>query len=330
MALATGRVFLTRTGTRLQSSRSGLIRTILHSISTDCPSLIPLLFPEEWTHSARDPDLVFVDDRLNKAFETLKSSPLVYKAHRIAIFIDGLDEISDEYCRPPQLVEELRRWAVGNSVKICASSRVVPVIDNRLRQFPSLKLHTVNQGGIARFARDILAAEMEFLEDAGAQETMERLVRHVIDNSNGAFLWVSLILRDLVVGLNNANSLETLYNKTTSLPRDLDHLYNDLLLSMHRNDENQAYRFLSLALVSPQPCPLIQFSFLRDWVDRTDLPDQALPPLSSDKLKQCLATARRQVAGDCLGLLEIVDDPSQVELTLQARVRFAMTLLPAF
>jgi hypothetical protein len=110
---------------------------------------------------------MFVDNRLNKAFETLKTSPLVYKAHRIAIFIDGLDEMSDQYCRPPQLVDELRRWTVGNSVKICASSRVAPVIDNRLRQFPSLKLHTVNQGGIARFARDILAAEMEFLEDAG-------------------------------------------------------------------------------------------------------------------------------------------------------------------
>jgi hypothetical protein len=152
----------------------------------------------------------------------------------------------------------------------------------------------------------------------------------VIDNSNGAFLWVLLILRALVVGLNNANSLETLYNKTTSLPRDLDHLYNDLLLSMHRGDKNQAYRFLSLALVSPQPCPLIQFSSLREWVDPTDLADLALPPLSSDKLKECLATARRQVAGDCLGLSEIVEDPGQVEVTLQARVRFAYDSIASF
>ncbi|KAL3482365.1 hypothetical protein BJX99DRAFT_252620 [Aspergillus californicus] len=325
IALAIGRVFLMRTGTRLQSSRSGLIRSVLHSISTDAPDLIPLLFPEEWAASASDPDIMFHDEgRLNLAFKALKD----YDGHKMVIFVDGLDEINHDLS---SMVSELRTWVESNpNVKICVSNREVPMVQNRLEKFPSLQLHTVNQGGIAKFVRDTLAKEADLFDEDEGELKIELLIQHMIENSAGVFLWVSLILQDLVLGLNNANSLETLSNKIYALPGELNKLFGHILSSMHTCDKKQAYTFLSLALASHGPCPLLRFSFLPAYTVNDKFADSVLPQLSPDEIQRRLCKVQRQISGVCGGLLEVVQDVSQRQLTFQSHVKFTHDSIAGF
>ncbi|RDW68906.1 uncharacterized protein DSM5745_08666 [Aspergillus mulundensis] len=330
ISLVMGRVFLKKDGTNsLQRSRSGLVRTLLHSILTDSPNLIPLLFPAEWAASTFYHEMLSYDaNSLEKAFETLKSSPQVYKGHKIVIFIDGIDEINslaDFSVTDP--VRELRDWVNGNSnVKICLACREIPVIQRKLAKFPLLQLHTVSRGGIAKFVRDTLAVEMEDLsdedEDVNELKT-ETLAQLIIEKSDGIFLWVSFILRDVVDGLNNANALETLWKKATALPKTLSEMFRAILKSIKDEDKVQADRFLSLVLASHGPCPLLRLSLLEEYQKNHDFADGHLPQMSPDQLGNRLRNVRHQVKGICAGLLEIVDDPQQPELTFRAPVRFA-------
>ncbi|KAJ0426835.1 hypothetical protein BJY00DRAFT_306826 [Aspergillus carlsbadensis] len=87
-------------------------------------------------------------------------------------------------------------------------------------------------------------------------------------------------------------------------------------------DRRQAYTFPALALAARGPWPLFRFSFLAEYLNQEDFADCALPQMASNEISQRLAVARRQITGDCAGLL-VVDDEDQNDLTFRSSVSFA-------
>lgn len=100
--------FFWSSGTALQKSIEGLLRTLLHRILRKCPGLVPALCSERWL--SRHTEHVFIEpwtyDELLQAFERL-SSPECRPDVEFTFFIDGLDEFGGNH---RFVVELCRNW----------------------------------------------------------------------------------------------------------------------------------------------------------------------------------------------------------------------------
>lgn len=90
---------------------------------------------------------------------------------------------------------------------------------------------------------------------------MSSLVKHVVDNAEGVFIWVILILQSLFNGLRNEDSMRDLLIRLKALPKEIDKLY-DLILS--RQDPiyyEQACQLFRIMMVARDGLSLTTMSF---------------------------------------------------------------------
>jgi hypothetical protein len=97
--LVTASFFLWNIGTDLQKSQLGLLRTILHDVLVQCPSLTPIVFPDMCRALARDFNRSNMFEpspaELWKAFRTMVAQQSVQL--RICLLIDGIDEYEGDH-----------------------------------------------------------------------------------------------------------------------------------------------------------------------------------------------------------------------------------------
>jgi hypothetical protein len=132
------------------------------------------------------------------------------------------------------------------------------------------------------------------------------------------FLWVTFVLKAVVAGLNDGNTLFELQEKVDSLPKELNPLFRTLLNSIHETDKKFAYAALHVAihlagrhrpvdvLDIPSDMSVFRYSFLDDlWRDLDYVAIHEAHNFSPEQLKDRLDRTRRRVRGLCKGLLDI-------------------------
>ena len=123
--------FFWKPGSVLQSSLTGLFRSLLHDVLQASPEIIPNVLPNYWRQGKSMPWQVISNIRLSdkdirSAFSRLLSDASLYKDHCFCFFIDGLDKyegtIQDD---AKSLVDFLFTWTTTapNDVKLYVSSR---------------------------------------------------------------------------------------------------------------------------------------------------------------------------------------------------------------
>jgi hypothetical protein len=133
-----------------QKSLSGLLRTLLHAVLVQAPSLVEMLFPEQW-----EADEVFSMKQVSLsnrevlgAFQTLVTNRGVLDRYRLCFFIDGLDELEKNFVVEKTthagLARYLRQWTDKsiNDVKMCVTSRPHPEFINAF--LPSQRINLRN------------------------------------------------------------------------------------------------------------------------------------------------------------------------------------------
>ena len=61
----------------------------------------------------------------------------------------------------------------------------------------------------------------------------EGLKQYIVEKSSGVFLWTVLVVRSLMTGLRNHDTVEELRKRLDLLPPELDQLYRHMIKSMH-------------------------------------------------------------------------------------------------
>ncbi|PYI35691.1 hypothetical protein BP00DRAFT_362450, partial [Aspergillus indologenus CBS 114.80] len=197
--LIRGTFFFWNEGCRIQRSRLGFIRAILYSILTQSPELEPLLFKP-----ARDKDLFDFD----YAFRRLMERDDIYDKHRIAIFIDALDECDGGTDRQ-QLTKELEDWASlrPQDLKICVSSREHSDVGRAFQAYPRITLQNHNQHGILSFVRDTLGMKDIYIQKATVDQR-SRFEERIARESEGIFLWSKLVVDEVLRNIEYGYSLQ--------------------------------------------------------------------------------------------------------------------------
>ncbi|RSL88327.1 hypothetical protein CEP52_015262 [Fusarium oligoseptatum] len=241
--------FFWNPGSELETSREGLLRTLLHQCLEARPELIPTVAPRRWAlynllgGSTVPPEWAWKE--LKESFDILCS--LHGQEFRLALFIDGLDEFKEPKESPDLLINLIRHVATSYGIKICVSSRPWNVFADAFGLEPSLTMQNLSGRDIEHFVRT------EFNRSIAFQELKEvfdddatSIIKEIIEKAQGVFLWVNLVVRNLLSTLVDNPSLADLRRKLSEIPDDITGLYNTIWRSIPAERQRRSSKILQI------------------------------------------------------------------------------------
>jgi hypothetical protein len=246
-----GGFFFWKSGKILQRTQNGLFRSLLYEALKEQPELVPLIFPGEWSSAkasiARGDAVVHTLDfqwslkELQKAFARLAT--FATESMKFCFFIDGLDEYEGDKDR---LAEFCKTLSASPHLKLCISSRPWLVFEDAFKQYPGLKLQDLTFDDVVTYVRDVLEEHPRMLQlTRASQEHATELITEIVEKANGVYLWVKLVVRSLLQGLQNRDEILDLRRRVRNLPDDLASLYTVMLYQvepMYRQQASQIFQ----------------------------------------------------------------------------------------
>jgi hypothetical protein len=295
--------FFWNLGTTLQKSHVGLLRVLLHTVLKNNPELIPAVLPKlyySWKDSDLDIEPQYIE--LKIAFTLL-----IEKARylRLAIFIDGVDEFEGNHHDMSLFLREL----VSPRVKVVLSSRPLNACLDAFSGCPMLRLQDLTRPDMTAFVKSTLSSHhlmVTLLRQFPA--AAPQLAVEIVEKAAGVFLWVTLVVRLLIEGLEDGDNLEELQERLRSLPPDLRDLYSRMLSKMSTRNQRQASEVFQIVKmwnlnVHGQQLPGLVLSYsMNSPKDCFDVP---IGPMDWDYFESLMSSLSKRISSRCCGLLEV-------------------------
>ena len=296
------RFYFWNSGGPFQMSKEGMLRSILSDALTQVPSLTAAVFPARWQRFRLLGGDVnsWTLSELISAFELLLQQ--ASNKLKICLFIDGLDEFDGDHS---DLNDIIRAAVQHPCIKACLASRPWPVFEDAFSTHPSLMLQHLTYSDIVAYSEEKLRSHPGFLA-LQRQEPYyaSRLIESIAVQSDGVFLWVSLVVRSLMTGLSNSDRISDLQRRLEELPSDLEDLYQKMFDSIEPFYVSRAYQLLSLARGGQGSLTALAMSFA-DEEDATLATKREVTPIEDDEKLNRYESIKRRLNGCCKGFLEI-------------------------
>ena len=300
-------------GSPIQKSQTGLFRSLLYQIFHADPDLVDEVLPKlvHDTASLRFSILEKLEFRNTLREWTLKELMHVFWTLvnrddlfiRYCFFIDGLDEFDGDFL---ELGAFLRTVSSRPNAKVCISSRPLQDFEHQFGEVPKLRLQDLTIDDISLYVRDNLGDHPRFkiLAAEGLGESCS-LIEEIVSMSSGVFLWVSLVVKSLLRGLTNHDTLADLRKRLRELPDELDGLYDHMLASIRPPFyREQASRLLQLVYHQDQPMTAACLSFADDD-DPYLVFKKGFDAVDSSEFPRRTKAMTLKLRSRCAGLLEV-------------------------
>ena len=290
-------------GTEIQMTHTGLLRSLLFQLVEQCPDIIPMVALKHWEpiclfgHRIErwSTDELFIS--LSKAIKILG------RDSKICLFVDGLDESTDSHER---LISTFKSLISGNDhVKICVASRPWNIFQTALGQRPSLRLEDLTFNDIRNFVKSKFHAdtEVENLRRRYPSFT-DQLIENIVTKASGVFLWVDLVVASLLAGMRLGDRIQDFQRRLDELPPDLEKLFEKILHSLDPGYLFHAAQYFTLMETAKVPLTILQFTFADE-----ESPESALKmvsgPMTEDEISYRITAMNRRLNSRCKGFLEI-------------------------
>lgn len=239
--------FLCNAGTMLEKSIEGLLRSLLYQILQRFPGLTPLTYDNQ-SDSDHEPtgqqELRPVAAWTERRLRTTLRNVMLQACEkcRFCIFIDGLDETSDD----PDAVIVVIRDLLSANAKICVSSRPDRSYSDAFDSYAKLRLQDLTEPDIKAYLQDELRP---FLGTESAdRHHVSAILYNIADKAQGVFLWVKLVVKALIRGLRSHDSLEQLRTRVESMPSDIEALYAQMLSKIEVAHRKEAALLFQMAI----------------------------------------------------------------------------------
>lgn len=352
--LALGKFFFWKPG-HGQNTLEALIRGLIHSMIHFDASLVHSAFPycsrASFEQLSLQSKIEMTKEDVWEAFKTLIRDGNSSKMLNFCFFIDGLDELDEEMdTTHSEIVKILQQWAGASNgfVKICVSSRHFPVFENMAVDH-RVRLQDLTKSDIIDFVRNTLGSNQEFRSEMTVNdEDCRNLINSIVDEADGVFLWVSLVVKSVERGLSNADSIAVLRERVKGTPKKLEELFKSLLESIEDCHAQMAILLLAITMSWPvafgregRLIVTLSISECRNFfqamektkngdIDTVFRADQypENPELTPDVVK----STKSKVFFRCKGLFEAVSDqPAEPhEKYIGGRVKFLHRSIPEF
>jgi len=303
---ATASFFFHDRGSGMQKSFEGLLRGVLYQILGQRTQFIrPLL-------EAESSSLVFTEKEAGTSFSINWTPDMMEKALlwiarqqelNLCLFVDALDEHDGNHKPVLSLIQQLAGLADGVRlrVRICLASRPENIFAHSFRDAPGFAIQDHTHDDIDKFTRkglDEIAA--------GSPEGFMTLVGEITSRARGVFMWVKLVISELMDGWIRGDTVEELQETLSEIPDELQELYRRALQrgrlkntrSVNR-DRLEAYIMFQIVEYNPPPLSmgkfikLVQYNIVGDNFREGQMTE---------------AQMERRVNDRSSGLLEVVQD----------------------
>ncbi|KAM0436643.1 hypothetical protein ACHAPT_002352 [Fusarium lateritium] len=296
-------------GTKLEKSEAGVLRSLLHQILFKRRKFIKLAFPERF-------EALCFDQHVGKSFEPtypelkralealLKSCP----DERFFFSVDGLDEYDADNHQMGELVDVFKTLSKLPNIKFLLTSRPWVVFEERLAGYPRLRLHELTRPDIASFVdQQISEHQSSRTMTSHDQSLIEFLKDEIVENSAGVFLWVYLVVRSLLEGLNNGDSIDELRKRILELPTDLEDLYLYMWIRVPKRYQPQVSRLLQILSFGTSEgarTSLLGLA-LAEELEEGAVFTLPVAPLEKDEAHRRMKAMETRITGRCLGIIEV-------------------------
>lgn len=201
------------------------------------------------------------------------------------------------------------RSLASQHVKLIVSSRPLNACLNALAGCPNLRLQELTRPDMEKFVQGELSSNRlmarmmkQFLKRA------PELMIDLLDKAEGVFLWVKLVVRLLVDGLENGDTLEELHAKLTLLPCDLRDLYKNMFGKMRIEYQKQAAVIFQLLhqwrhTILDQNLPGLVLSYA--MYPPTAVFEAPMALMTGETFNWTMNTLDKRICSRCCGLLEL-------------------------
>lgn len=179
-------------------------------------------------------------------------------------------------------------------VKVCLSSRPYRSYSEAFGSCPKFQLQDLTESDIRKYVSD----KLYLLVKTDYTEPIYHTFDTMVYKAEGVFLWVELVVKDLIKGLKNDDTLEQLQERLEVMPSDIEDVYTHMLSKIDKVYRTQAAKLFQMAL---SHLTKSLFTFALALFGRFDeVSDVCL----SDTIS-CSKEAGNKIPTICAGLLEV-------------------------
>lgn len=239
---------------------------------------------------------------------------------RVFLFIDGFDECQGDHREQLDFLTEWIRSSSNRklSVRACIASRVETEIELRLSNEPTFAIHQFTEFDIWIYVARKLGNAWRLMagQPHGTNaEYNQSLIDEVVRKAEGVFVWVIIVVSQLVVAIEEDAEINDLYRLLAGLPEGLEPLYTSVIEKIDQKFWAATIDFLSIfqrnlwsrGVVA---MTLLKFVAVEDPMSaiscRAYFEADFVPDKASLLHSQC-AQMKRRLQRSCRGLVEIED-----------------------
>lgn len=218
----------------------------------------------------------------------------------VLFFIDALDEHQGSHI---ELIKILRCLSSAENsatvrIKLCLASRQESVFPGAFHKSPGFAIHEYTHSDIKQYVVDHVESALGLsivTEDDRTQ--VKALSNEVTKRAKGIFIWVKLVVKELVEGIIDGTSIPQLYQSLDSIPTELDALYTRIIQKRKPKHVLEMFIMSQILLCSQTPVSLLSLMAITDIA----LSDVVIETMSIYRMRQRLSSR-------CGGLLEIHEE----------------------
>lgn len=305
--LFTASYYFWNQGFEMQKSQVGLLQSLLYQILRRAPTLIPHICSEDRLDHER-----WEINELKTAFEALaKHSGMSTK---FCFFIDGLDEYDGE---EEDVVSFLTFFSESKlaDIKICASSRPRQVFKPFQESIYSLAVQDFTSEDMKTHVRQRLQMNEKFRALGASQPGCEELMAQIAQQSQGVWLWVFLVTRDLVHAVNRNEGFSTLQRILRLFPPDLEAYFEHIIEGIKPVFRVEMAQIFLITTEEVQPLPLFAFSLLEQESRDSDYAVKApISPSTKQEVSEAEDQWKSRIQNRCGDLLIVNNMPHPIFL----------------
>lgn len=237
-------------GTSEEKSISSLLRSLTHQLLEIHPEIIDNVISEvRWEAALSQRSHLREWDQFELSGVLSKTVQFLATEGRILLFIDGLDEHDGPDEERQDILDLLQNLTENQGVKACVSSRPWNIFRDALQECPQLHLEDLSKGDISLYVHDKLGHNAHFCRLQRRDPHLLRAISYeIVDKARGVFLWVRLVVRDLLRVLRDGGRSKALFKELDNIPIELDEYFQRMFESIEKPYRREASIILQIAL----------------------------------------------------------------------------------
>ncbi|KAK5053293.1 hypothetical protein LTR84_002267 [Exophiala bonariae] len=242
--------YLWNAGSVEQKSLTGLLLSLVHQLFQQRADLVEHSVTSNRWQIASERGVAlrnWSDDELKQVLKTFARQAC--PDAKILFLVDGLDEYDGDDQERLSMIAFLEALAAEDGVKICVSSRPWVIYKDAFKFCPQLWLEELTKGDISLYVHDhLLGSQLFRVQQQRYPKLLTNIADEIIQKAAGVFLWVRLVVQELLKRLRDGAFAAELLKQLHAIPPDLDDYFMRMMETIDQRYRQDASIMLQIAL----------------------------------------------------------------------------------